>query len=162
MSVFRKENGDLAKKAGIGIIDNILNKFSNRAISNGAVTNQLSANDNLFKAAYQNGKYGFIIDGTFYEIGGGGMLLDTSNVVSLIGVASYTTRKDGELKVAITNGTTGDILINGKSIFTTTTPDSSTVGILTFSYPIPTGTIITNTIDTSTSKARIVKFYPYL
>lgn len=162
MSISRKENGSLVKKAGRVLVDLALSLTSNRAIANSAVTRQISANDNIFKAAYQNGKYGFIIDGTFYEIGGGSMLLDTSNVVSLIGVASYTTQKDGELKVAVTNGTTGDIKINEKSIFTIATPDSTSIGIITFSYPIPAGTKITNTIETSSSKARIVKFYPYL
>ena len=32
----------------------------------------LTANNNLFQAAYQNGQYGFVVDGTFYAIGGGG------------------------------------------------------------------------------------------
>ena len=32
----------------------------------------LTANNNLFQAAYQNGEYGFEINGTFYAIGGGG------------------------------------------------------------------------------------------
>lgn len=32
----------------------------------------LTANSNLFQASYQNGQYGFEIDGTFYAIGGGG------------------------------------------------------------------------------------------
>jgi len=35
--------------------------------------NDLTANSNKFEATYQNGKYGFIVDGTFYEIGGGSM-----------------------------------------------------------------------------------------
>lgn len=34
---------------------------------------RLRANNNNFTAAYSGGKYGFTIDGTFYEIGGGGM-----------------------------------------------------------------------------------------
>ena len=37
MSVYRKESNSLVPKAGLGIIDNILNLFSNHAISNRAV-----------------------------------------------------------------------------------------------------------------------------
>lgn len=96
------------------------------------------------------------------EIGGNGMLLDTANVVSLIGTATYTAPKDGELKVAITNGSTGDIQIDGHSIFTTATADTSSVGIINISYPLAAGAVITNTVETSNSKARIIKFYPYL
>lgn len=37
------------------------------------ITSDLTANSNKFEATYQNGKYGFTINGTFYEIGGGNM-----------------------------------------------------------------------------------------
>lgn len=37
------------------------------------LSNDLTANSNKFEASYQNGKYGFMINGTFYEIGGGSM-----------------------------------------------------------------------------------------
>lgn len=44
------------------------------------VNNDLTANSQKFEAAYQNGKYGFTINNTFYEIGGGGMpTLDYTN-----------------------------------------------------------------------------------
>ena len=42
--------------------------------------NDLTANNNKFEASYSNGKYGFMINNTFYEIGGGGMpILDYAN-----------------------------------------------------------------------------------
>lgn len=37
------------------------------------INNDLTANSNKFEAAYQDGKYGFIINDTFYEFGGGRM-----------------------------------------------------------------------------------------
>lgn len=80
MSVSRKENGSLVKKAGRALVDLTLSLTSNHAVANSAVTNQLSANDNMFKAAFQNGKYGFIVDGIFYEIGGGGANMRTRTI----------------------------------------------------------------------------------
>ena len=56
MSVSRKENGSLVKKAGRALVDLALSLTSNHAVANSAVTNQISANGNIFKAAYQNGK----------------------------------------------------------------------------------------------------------
>ena len=35
--------------------------------------NDLTANNKKFQASYSNGKYGFMIDNTFYEIGGANM-----------------------------------------------------------------------------------------
>lgn len=43
----------------------------------------LTANNNKFEATYQNGKYGFTINGAFYEIGGGGML-DFKNTRTIV------------------------------------------------------------------------------
>ena len=61
MSVSRKENGALVKKAGLGIIDNILNKFSNHAISNSAVSEGMA----LRNVTLYNGKlYQLNLDGT--------------------------------------------------------------------------------------------------
>lgn len=41
MSVYRKESNSLVPKAGLGIIDNIFNRFSNHAISNAKTTEAL-------------------------------------------------------------------------------------------------------------------------
>ena len=55
MSVSRKENGVLKKKAGIGIIDNILNRFSHNAISNSAVTEAITEiNNDLNNFSFRN------------------------------------------------------------------------------------------------------------
>ena len=56
MSVSRKENGSLVKKAGRALVDLALSLTSHHAVANSVVTNQISANGNIFKAAYQNGK----------------------------------------------------------------------------------------------------------
>ena len=61
MSISRKENGSLIKKAGLGIIDNILNKFSNNAITNSAVSEGMI----LRNVTLYNGKlYQLNLDGT--------------------------------------------------------------------------------------------------
>lgn len=59
----------------------------------------LTANSNKFEASYQNGKYGFMINGTFYEIGGGGaMYPDYDNVIHTFnGETTYTVPQDGFL-----------------------------------------------------------------
>ena len=44
----------------------------------------LTANGNSYVASYQSGKYGFVIDGNFYSIGGGSMELDFTNVQDLL------------------------------------------------------------------------------
>ena len=65
------------------------------------LNNDLTANSNKFEASYQNGKYGFTINGTFYEIGGGGMpILDYANPIKLLtgrdgdNSGSYTVPRD--------------------------------------------------------------------
>lgn len=58
--------------------------------------NDLTANSQKFAASYQNGKYGFTINGTFYEIGGGSMpALDYSNPLKTFDSStSYTATKE--------------------------------------------------------------------
>lgn len=46
MSISRKEDGSLVRKAGLGIVDNILNRFSNNAVSNKAVTEAITEINN--------------------------------------------------------------------------------------------------------------------
>ena len=51
----------------------------------------LTANSQKFEASYQNGKYGFMINGTFYEIGGGGMPeLNYTNPLHTFGAGNLT------------------------------------------------------------------------
>lgn len=61
-TVFTQE-GDSFGAGDINATNGMVNKLNN----------DLIANSNKFEAAYQDGKYGFIINDTFYEIGGGRM-----------------------------------------------------------------------------------------
>jgi len=58
--------------------------------------NDLTANSNKFEASYQNGKYGFMINNTFYEIGGGSMPeLDFANPLHTFTIDdTWTSTKD--------------------------------------------------------------------
>lgn len=41
MGIYQKENNDLILNGGLGIIDKILNKFSNHAVSNKVMSEEL-------------------------------------------------------------------------------------------------------------------------
>ena len=70
VSLYRVEQDDLT----IGTITALLPQLSGSFQSQiDGLNNDLTANLQKFKASYQNGKYGFMINGTFYKIGGGGM-----------------------------------------------------------------------------------------
>ena len=70
VSIYRVEQNDLT----IGTITLLLPQLSGSFQSQiTQLNNDLTANNQLFEASYQNGKYGFMINNTFYEIGGGGM-----------------------------------------------------------------------------------------
>lgn len=92
----------------IDTVDLLLPKLSNVA----QLISDLTANSKMYKATYNNGKYGFEIDGTFYEIGGGGMPILNFAVplhVFSSGNTSYTTTKECYLVGMVPN--TG-VLIN--------------------------------------------------
>ena len=70
VSLYRVEQDDLT----IGTITLLLPQLSGSFQSQiSELNNDLTANSNKFEASYQNGKYGFMINNTFYEIGGGDM-----------------------------------------------------------------------------------------
>lgn len=70
VSLYRVEQDDLT----IGTITLLLPQLSGSFQSQiTELNNDLTANSQKFEASYQNGKYGFTINGIFYEIGGGGM-----------------------------------------------------------------------------------------
>lgn len=79
VSLYRVEQDDLT----IGTITLLLPQLSGSFQSQiTELNNDLTANSQKFEASYQNGKYGFTINGTFYEIGGGGMPeLDFANPI---------------------------------------------------------------------------------
>ena len=59
MSVYRKESNSLVPKAGLGIIDNIFNRFSNHAISNAKTTEALILRNVMYDES----------DGKLYKVG---------------------------------------------------------------------------------------------
>lgn len=65
--------------------------------------NDLTANNQLSKASYLNGKYGFTINNTFYEIGGSGMVfLNYSSPLKILtSSGSWTATSDCFLTGAI-------------------------------------------------------------
>lgn len=69
ISLYRVEQDDLT----IGTITLLLPTVNSLQEQVDLINENLRANNQNFAAAYQNGKYGFTINGNFYEIGGGGM-----------------------------------------------------------------------------------------
>ena len=59
MSVYRKESNSLVPKAGLGIIDNIFNRFSSHAISNAKTTEALILRNVMYDES----------DGKLYKVG---------------------------------------------------------------------------------------------
>ena len=84
------------------------------------ISADLTANNKQFSASYRNGKYGFEIDGTFYEIGGSTM--PTLNYTTPLhnfsaGNLTYTATKECYLVGTILAGSGGaknSIKINNK------------------------------------------------
>ena len=70
--------------------------MSNNDLNNKANISLLTANSKTAQLTYSNNKYGFTINGTFYEIGGGGMpLLDFANPLHTFSSSgSYTATKE--------------------------------------------------------------------
>lgn len=115
-----------------------------------AINNDLTANNNKFEADYQNGKYGFTINGIFYEIGGGSNMynLDYSGFVNVKTAGNYTATKDGRLIVNVIDSAGGNITINGHSIIPEAS-QSSGVGTIHFDLPIKKGDVIISTFATN-------------
>ena len=88
ISLYRVEQDDLT----IGTITLLLPQLSGSFQSQiTELNNDLTANSKKFEASYQNGKYGFTIDGIFYEIGGVGMpLLDFANPLHTFGTNNHS------------------------------------------------------------------------
>lgn len=106
------------------------------------LNNDLTANSNKFEASYQNGKYGFTINNTFYEIGGGSMpALDYDNPLHTFDSAlTYTATKTCYLLGTI-HGTANNTIvsINDTPIFSARTDTTSDVVPLT---RIDTGDVV--------------------
>ena len=111
--------------------------------------NDLTANNKKFEATYQNGKYGFTVDGTFYEIGeGGNKMLDYSNKVELSASSTTNSPFDGEFIIDRSNAGSGlSITINGcivqkSNVIARAHDENSTNGFLPMYLPVRQGDII--------------------
>ena len=92
------------------------------------------------------------------EISMGGVL-DFANAVTVPNSGNYTTTKKGLLICALGTSDTGNITVDGQSIFGSTTT-SSTAHQLSFELPLDEGAVIVTTLGT-TSKRNFVRFVPY-
>lgn len=96
----------------IDSINLLLPKLSNVA----QLISDLTANNQHYQASYSGGKYGFTINGTFYEIGGGSMpTLDYTTPLYTFGsgALSYTATKECYLVGALFGGQEFTVSING-------------------------------------------------
>jgi hypothetical protein len=131
ISLYRVEQDDLT----IGTITALLPQLSGSFHSQiTELNNDLTANSKKFEASYQNGKYGFTIDGVFYEIGGGGMpILDFANPLHRFTSGgdglSYTATGECYLYGTFVGGAGHGITINGKQIVAQPSSFSSVVSM---------------------------------
>lgn len=131
VSLYRVEQDDLT----IGTITLLLPQLSGSFQSQiSELNNDLTANSQKFKASYQNGKYGFTINGTFYEIGGGGMpILDFANPLhTFSSVLTYTASRECYLWYQINDSSQSwfNISIDGTVIATAINGQSPAFGLI--------------------------------
>lgn len=88
------------------------------------------------------------------------MFLDFANAVKVQTNTSYTTPSDGVYLVNGTSQGTGDVKIDGVSIYYTTTPTSGLTTSGSFQLPLKKGTVILNTRNNDTM-AYVSLFVPY-
>lgn len=112
ISLYRVEQDDLTIGTITALLPQLSGSFQSQITE---LNNDLTANSNKFEATYQNGKYGFTINGTFYEIGGGGMpTLDYANSHQLNSSDTYTPSKNGYI-LGVPQGTnSGLFTVNNK------------------------------------------------
>jgi hypothetical protein len=151
ISLYRVEQDDLTIGTITALLPQLSGSFQSQITE---LNNDLTANSKKFEASYQNGKYGFTIDGTFYEIGGGGMPeLDFANTVTL-STSPITTSKSG---CVMLSNRDGDLEIDGVVVITAAAAswNDNNKQIINF---IPSGSIIKLTKSPTWGKA---VFVPY-
>lgn len=164
MSVSRKENGSLVKKAGRALVDLALSLTSNNAVANSAVSEGMT----LRNVTLYNGKlYQLNLDGTRGDEISMSRLLDYSNSVELNPTTRmailYTTPSDGILIVStrIVSSDDRTIYINNKPVFILADVDIGYQGTI---EGIPKGSVI-KTIgqlyEDATRRSRHLIFVPY-
>lgn len=123
------------------------------------ISSNLTANNNQYKATYQNGKYGFMVGNEFLEIGGGGMpILDYANPVKTFTPNdSFTVSEECYLHIATMMGTgsgTAEISIDGTpvSLYYRQSGGSGFTGTI----KLKAGQVVTTNADFNISKAYIL------
>lgn len=137
VSLYRVEQDDLT----IGTITLLLPQLSGSFQSQiTELNNDLTANSQKFEASYQNGKYGFTINGTFYEIGGVGMpALDYNNPLhTFASVLTYTAVNDCYLH-GVYLPYNNKLTVNGKEMC----PYTASSGFVPLTWKLSPGDIVT-------------------
>jgi hypothetical protein len=113
ISLYRVEQDDLTIGTITALLPQLSGSFQSQITE---LNNDLTANSQKFEAAYQNGKYGFIVDGTFYEIGGGGMptLNYATPLYTFSADTSYTPAIECYLDIVALQATTESTSATGK------------------------------------------------
>lgn len=87
--------------------------------------------------------------------------LDFANAEVVAKNVPYTTIKDGVYLVSFSSSSSGDLTIDGVSIFSNTGTTTATTSV-SFELPLKTGTVISNTLSGADSNKNYVsKFVPY-
>lgn len=95
------------------------------------------------------------------QIGGGGMV-DFGNSVDYTTAGTYTTPSDGILFFNSASDVSGDVTIDGKSVYHSTTTTSTNKYEQSQQYPVKAGTVVVNTLGSTTNKVTTLKFAPYV
>ena len=123
---------------------------------------QLKANSKSAQLTYSSGKYGFTINNTFYEIGGGGMYPDFKNKITTLTLGpsnNYTVPKDCYLygRGICTSGTRA-LKINGHSVAGC---DSSNTSANLVSIPVQQGDVLSCEIALQSGTSTITELALY-
>lgn len=132
----------------IDTVDILLPKLSN---ING-INADLTANSKQYSASYQNGKYGFMIDNVFYEIGGSAMpsLNFTTPLYDFANGTSYTATKTCYLLGTLIGAYPSEqkVNINGKVVYWAV-PTSAGTNVLVPLTKLTSGDVVTTNVTIS-------------
>lgn len=110
VSLYRVEQDDLT----IGTITLLLPQLSGSFQSQiTELNNDLTANSQKYEASYQNGKYGFTINGTFYEIGRGASM---KSKFTTLAAGTGTVVNLRTLGITVNSADDYFVIINGSNV----------------------------------------------
>lgn len=117
VSLYRVEQDDLTIGTITALLPQLSGSFQSQITE---LNNDLTANNYTFEASYQNGKYGFMINNTFYQIGGGSMVvLDYANPLHDINNTIYTVNTECYIagEICGTAQTLQGLVIDGEQVY---------------------------------------------